>query len=155
MLRALISLSLFGIGFSSSAFALTQDPLDSKKSAKKDSFPAIELPTEELKDRSILLRGAVSEQVYPQLEKRSNELIEIAFDRQADAGLLTQKGKHFHNPLSVAWAGTRDVMELLTEYKGFEQSSEAGDIILGEKLKIKSRGSADYANQLKRDRIQL
>src|SRR5271154_5393703 len=33
---------------------------------------------------------------------------------------------------SLLWAGTRDLLEPLTEFKGFEQSSEAGDIFLGE-----------------------
>jgi hypothetical protein len=102
----------------------------------------------------ILLQGAISDEIYPRLERRANELVDIALQRQTDADVLNKKGKHFNGTVSLAWAGARDILELLTEYKGFEQSSEAGDIILGEKLKIKSKGSADYAKQLRRDQIE-
>jgi len=102
----------------------------------------------------ILLEGTVSDEVYPQLERRVNELVDIALKRQTDNDLLNSKGKHFNGGLSIAWAGARDILELLTEYKGFEQSSEAGDIVLGEKLKLKSKGSADYAKQLRKDQTE-
>jgi len=111
-------------------------------------------PDANVKHNCILLKGSISDEIYPRLEKRVNELIDIAFERQADADVLNKRGKHFHGPVSLVWAGTRDLLELLTEYKGFEQSSEAGDIILGEKLKIKSKGSADYAKQLRKDQIE-
>ncbi|CAM6006238.1 unnamed protein product [Sphagnum balticum] len=102
----------------------------------------------------IRLEAAISDENYPRLEARTNQLIDLALKRRTDNDVLTKKGKHFHGPLAVAWAKSRDILELLTEFEGFEQSSEAGDVILDEKLKIKSKGSADYATQLRKDKIE-
>jgi hypothetical protein len=111
-------------------------------------------PVSSSKPACILLEGTVSDEVYPQLERRVSELFEIALQRQTDNDLLNSKGKHFNAIWSRAYAGSKDILELLTEYKGFEQSSEAGDIVLGERLKLKSKSSAEYAKQLKRDQTE-
>jgi hypothetical protein len=103
----------------------------------------------------VVLHGAVTDELYPQLEQRAHELIEIAVAQNEDADLLGRKTNHYNKALSRVWAGTKDLAELLTEYKGFEQSSEAADVILGEKLKLKSKAASEYAQQLKRDRAEI
>lgn len=105
-------------------------------------------------ERRTLLQGEVSDVHYAQLEQRFNELTDIAIERRADTQELNRKQKHFNGLLSKTWHGTRDIVELCTEYQGFEQSSEAADIILGEKLKIKSKASTDYARQMIKDQTE-
>lgn len=105
-------------------------------------------------EKHTLLQGEVSDVHYAQLEQRFNELTNIAIERREDTQELNRKHKHFNGILSRTWHGTRDIIELCTEYQGFEQSSEAADIILGEKLKIKSKASADYVKQMIRDQTE-
>ena len=106
------------------------------------------------KVNSILLKGTVSDEIYPQLERRVQDLMQAALDRESDSALLGKRSARYNKVWSRVWAGTRDIAELLTEYKGFEQSSEAGDVLLGEKFKLKSKSSADCVQQLKRDHIE-
>ncbi len=105
-------------------------------------------------ETSLLLKGEVQRDQNCELEKKVNELMDTAVERDSDSEFLRSKNSHFNKMISRVWAGARDIAELASEYKGFEQSSEAGDVILGEKLKVKNRASATYAKQIKRDRLE-
>jgi hypothetical protein len=104
---------------------------------------------------SQILRGEVSQFASPVLSQQIQNLIELAEDKTDSQTNIKHSCNHFGKPIHRLIASSKDLAELATAYKGFEQSSEAADVILEEKVKLKSRASATYARQKQLDDIQL
>ncbi len=79
--------------------------------------------------------------------KRIDELLDVALARDARQMVLDQAVSHFRTTGQKVIAETKDAVDYMIPYRGFGPSSEAGDIILDEKVKLKSRASAEYARQ--------
>ncbi len=78
-------------------------------------------------------------------------LIEVAVSRDAERDTINSKA-HFHNKKWTRFLGrSKDMLEFMTSYQGFESSSEGADVILGEKLKLKSRAAIEFVRQKKLD----
>jgi len=99
---------------------------------------------------TVRLHGEVTDCASPELSKGIDDLVKAALDKVHRAELLA-KEKHYKTTLARLAASTRDLAELCTEYKGFEQSSEAADIILDEKYKLKSGSAVAYVKQKQAD----
>ncbi len=102
----------------------------------------------------MVLQGLISTDHYLLLEQRVTELVDIANQRRADSAQLAARHDHFGKLSQRAFAAGKDLLELATEYRGFEQSSEAADVILDEKLRLKSKSACDWAKQVRRDRLE-
>jgi hypothetical protein len=86
----------------------------------------------------------------PALDQEIDKLVE---DAVVEAGnkKLADRERHYNNVVQVVVASGKDIAELATSYRGFEQSSEAADVVLEEKIKLKSRASVAYAKQHQKD----
>jgi hypothetical protein len=84
-----------------------------------------------------------------------DRLIDTALERDNQAKVLDQAVSHYRTKTQVVIAETKDAADYLIPYRGFGPSSEAGDIILDEKVKLKSRASAEYARQKHIDEVHL
>jgi hypothetical protein len=85
--------------------------------------------------------------VHDAVATRVDELLDVALDRDDKAAVLEKAVAHYRTTTQKVIAETKDATDYLIPYRGFGPSSEAGDIILDEKVKLKSRASAEYARQ--------
>jgi hypothetical protein len=102
------------------------------------------------------LKGVVSiNDTHDKLAKTVNGLIEAAVQHDPDMKRLNAACAKYRTKkmTAAAWAASALNYGILT--RGDMPSSEAGDVILNEKLKLKSRGSSEYIRQTKVDSIQL
>ncbi len=108
--------------------------------------------------RAILNEGA--EAPMPQLEigisladqhtkisQRIDNLLDVALANDDKSSSLNKAVYHYNKPLQKAFAEVKDGTDYLVPYRGFGPSAEAGNVILGEKVKVHSRASAEYAKQ--------
>lgn len=85
--------------------------------------------------------------------QRLEELVKIAIDRSEQAQQLNQKAsKKFKNIRKVA-RRVKSMAQFATAYQGFASSSEAADIILSEKLKLKHANAIEYVQQKQLDEM--
>lgn len=84
-------------------------------------------------------------------DKIISDLLQTAMSRDSALQQLDNHHKHYSNLSSRAAAKTKDMMNFLTSYTGFERSSEAADVILNEKLKPKSQAAVIYIKQRQQD----
>lgn len=109
--------------------------------------PAPERPT---------LHGEISIEVKPDaLKARLDELYAIALERNERLRGLDDSSQKYMSAPAKVWGFTKDTLNYIFEYRGHSQSSEAGDVILGEKPKAKSRASSEYLRQKESDATQL
>jgi hypothetical protein len=99
------------------------------------------------------LKGEVSKSSDPPLSERIDQLMDVAIERTGKKETLDKKDKHYSMPVQKLFAWSKDVGELVTEYKGLEQSSEAADVILNTRVKLKSKAAVELAKQLQIDEI--
>ena len=122
------------------SYASDDTNTDKSAAADKSSTPPL----------TVRLRAEVIDCANPELAKNIDDLSKFALDKIRQADLL-EKEKHYKSGMSRLIASSKDIAELCTAYKGFEQSSEAADIILEEQLKLKSGSAVAYLKQKKAD----
>jgi hypothetical protein len=93
------------------------------------------------------LTATLSSDSYETIDQRMNKLVDCALEKNPQMAKLDKAVAHFRTKTQKSVAVTKDLAEYVFDYQGFGPSSEAGDIVLGEKLKIKSRSAAEYARQ--------
>jgi hypothetical protein len=76
-----------------------------------------------------------------------NNLLDTAVENNQTAKLANNAVMHYRKPAQIIFAEGKDAGNYLIPYRGFGPSKEASDIILGEKLKLKSKASAELAKQ--------
>ncbi|HEY9786710.1 MAG TPA: hypothetical protein V6D17_15010 [Candidatus Obscuribacterales bacterium] len=102
------------------------------------------------------LKGCISfSDPYDSMSNQMDRLLEAALDRDAKTKTLDMAVAHYRKKTQIVIAETKDAIDYMIPYRGFGPSSEAGDVILGEKLKLKSRASAEYARQKHIDETHL
>lgn len=102
------------------------------------------------------LKGAVSVSEQSTLVgQRIDELLDAALDNDVKSKELEQAVMHFRSLPTRAFTQGKDATDFVIHYRGFAPSSEAGDIITGEKLKLKSRSAAEYARQKQIDEAHM
>lgn len=84
---------------------------------------------------------------HDRMTGRIDELMDAALARDSQTSKLDKAVQHYRTKRAAAVAESKDTMDYLIPYRGFGPSSEAGDIILGEQIKLKSRAAAEYAKQ--------
>lgn len=84
-----------------------------------------------------------------------DRLLDAALERDPQTKVIERAVSHYRTKTQIVVAEAKDATDYLIPYRGFGPSSEAGDVILGEKLKLKSRASAEYARQKQIDELHL
>jgi hypothetical protein len=154
------------ISVSRPAFAVNEAvaTVDNFKLPITDSLPAV--PTGET-DWSLPITGKLGDEEEKQIRKlprrfdasitasdaqnavanRVDQLLDSALEHDPQTKILNKAVSHYRTKTQVVVAETKDTLDYLIPYRGFGPSSEAGDIILDEQMKLKSRASAEYAKQ--------
>ncbi len=84
---------------------------------------------------------------HTKISQRIDNLLDVALNNDSKTSALSKAVYHYNKPLQKAFAEVKDGTDYLVPYRGFGPSAEAGNIILGEKVKVHSRASAEYARQ--------
>lgn len=102
------------------------------------------------------LAGSISTaDPYAHVGSQMDKLLETALQRDEKTKAIDMAVAHYRKKTQIVIAETKDAVDYMIPYRGFGPSSEAGDIILGEKLKVKSRASAEYVRQKSIDETHL
>jgi hypothetical protein len=112
-----------------------------------------------LKDSGVI-RGDASRELKVRISKTQvapelliDQLVNSAFDRDARAEEIKAKEQKYSGTVRRSISKVSDMAQFMTAYKGFQASSEAADVILDEKQKLKSRASVDWVRQKQHDEI--
>jgi len=123
--------------------------------AKKKEKDVVANPTTMLQPH-IELHGEVSVNAAPDPIKKSiDQLVQTAVSRSDRATELLASEKHYKSKFQRAVQKTKDSLNYIVQFRGLSMSSEAGDVILGEKVKLKSAFSSEYFRQKNSDDLQL
>ncbi len=102
------------------------------------------------------LHGSIS------ITQRSNapaeaieELLCVASARDARMQALNKTVDRHRYAHKRLWALAKDAANFVISYRGYSPSSEGGDIILGEKSKLKSLSAAEYQHQKLADEAEI
>ncbi len=102
------------------------------------------------------LSGSISfSDPYESASQQIDQLLDCALSRDPSTAGLEKAVSHYRKRSQIIIAESKDACNYVIPYRGFGPSSEAGDIITGEKLKVKSRASAEYARQKQIDEVHL
>lgn len=101
------------------------------------------------------LEGKVTISVPDSFGACLSKLIDAAEKNNADYQKFDQAVAKYDTVGSHVRHRTGDALNYTLMYKGISPSSEAGDVILGEKDKLKSLSSAKYLRQRLHDELQL
>lgn len=98
------------------------------------------------------LKGVISKtEIAP--EELIDQLVSSAFERDERADEIKLKEKKYKGSLRRSIAKVSDMAQFMTAYKGFQASSEAADVILEEKQKLKSKAAVEWIKQKQHDSI--
>jgi hypothetical protein len=101
------------------------------------------------------LQGSVTVSVPNAFVGSFNDLVESAEKQNDDFNRYDSAVNRYNTVGSKVAARTVDALNYTLMFKGISPSSEAGDVVLDEKSKIKGLASAKYMRQKLHDEIQL
>jgi len=101
------------------------------------------------------IEGRVSVDVSSPFQRCMTDLLETAHTRDEDIQRFQAAVDHYGTKAGKLRDRTTDVLNYTFMYRGISISSEAGDVILDEKHKLKSLASARYLKQRKADELDL
>lgn len=134
----------------SSALATDQIPQEIDLPANSRIVPDA-VPTSSTETQPLNLKGIISIYEGPSPDQLVGALVNQAIVRDKNSAALDARDKRMHGPMHKAVVVAKQTAHFVIEYRGFEMSSEGADIILDEKLKLKSENATDYAQQKKAD----
>ena len=101
------------------------------------------------------LKGLVSTNDGPAPQVLVSALLQSALERAANRESIDKKDKQYKSVPQKTLTAAKMVARYASEYNGFEMSSEAADVILDEKVKLKSTASVAYVKQRQVDELHL
>ncbi len=102
------------------------------------------------------LNGSINyEDPYEATTAHIDQLLECAWNRDPNSKTIDRAVDHYRKKTQIVIAESKDAANHVIPFRGFGPSSEAGDIITGEKLKLKSKSSAEYARQKQIDELHV
>jgi hypothetical protein len=157
---------------------LQEKSIDSAISAtvKKDSSPKVEADSKGSQPSAALKTalGPINQKILPvkstvapleatidasecsdPLVNQVYKLTDTAIARHPKMKELDKAVKNYRGTGHRATANAKDAANKLIGYRGFGMSSEAGDILLEDKMKVKSLGSAEFIRQKVIDDLHL
>lgn len=130
--------------------------LASKVSQTINQTSQPKIATQQTKPPQKELTGSIcSADPYAHVSNQMDRLLETALERNENTKAIDMKVAHYRKKSQIVIAQGKDALDYMIPYRGFGPSAEAGDIILGEKLKLKSRASAEFARQKNIDETHL
>lgn len=94
-----------------------------------------------------LIPGGIAHGTESVVVEKMDKILGVALDKDPATATYEKAVAHYRKSSQRAKAATADAVNAIVPYTGFSHSSEAGDIILEEKLKLCSRSAAEYARQ--------
>jgi len=123
------------------------------------SIPALEpfkLTSPRALPASVTLHGFASYSVgTPEPDQLIDRLVETTLMRDKERDFLEAKARYHDKLWRKVWVRSRDMVQYATSYQGFETSSEAADVILEEKLRLKSKNAVELVRQKRADAAHL
>jgi hypothetical protein len=105
---------------------------------------------------SATLHGFASYSVgTPDPDQLVDRLVETTMLRDKERDYLEAKARYHNKAWRNVYVSVRDMVQYATSYQGFETSSEAADVILEEKLKLKSKNAVELVRQKRVDAAHL
>ncbi|MBX3134884.1 hypothetical protein KF707_01520 [Candidatus Obscuribacterales bacterium] len=143
-----------------------QDGEQTATAEKKGFFSSWSLPIsgplvfslkrQQLAQKSKELSGSISfEDPYESASQHIEGLLECALARDSRSESLEKAVTHYRKKTQIVIAESKDAINHVVPFRGFGPSAEAGNIITGEKLEIKSRAAAEYARQKHVDELHV
>lgn len=126
-----------------------------ESSAVSELRPALPEADGEASKSTTSLKGLVSVYDGPNPKTQVSNLLKLALENSSNRDTIVKKDKEYHGVGRKTLAVVKSVAHYATEYRGFEMSSEGADVILDEKLKLKSTASIDYAQQKQIDETHM
>jgi hypothetical protein len=102
---------------------------------------------------TVNLKGIISLYDGPTPEQLVGKLVSAALLRDQAHEEMLKKDRQMKSPVQAVIDKAKVSVHYMVEYRGFEMSSEAADIILDEKLRLKSSSSTEYASQRRADEV--
>jgi hypothetical protein len=110
-------------------------------------------------NEGLIQKGAVNVEVNTvapvQFSQVASSLVEEAKNRSVDMQKCVTSMQHFSNSKANLGALASDALNSIFMFKGVSVASEAGDVILDEKLKVTGKGPALLAKQKLSDDLEL
>lgn len=94
-----------------------------------------------------LIPGGVTHGSESIVIDKMDKLVGAALDSDPNTAVYDKAVTHYRKKSQRAKAATCDAVNAIVPYSGFAHSSEGGDLILNEQLKLHSRAAAEYARQ--------
>lgn len=108
-----------------------------------------------LEQNTVLVGSVTSADGDPLVNQQMNGLIKSALAKNERLKAAEKAYTHFNSAASKAAVKSKDAINIIVPYRGFASSSEAGDIIMDEKLKLQSLAAAELAKQKEQDETQM
>lgn len=103
----------------------------------------------------IPLIGNVSNKADTPFQQRLSNLLDAALDNDPKSKELDRAVNKYRTPKERFIANSKDGLDWMIPYRGFGPSKEAGNAVLDENIKIKSRSAAEYLRQKNIDEKHL
>ncbi len=103
----------------------------------------------------IPLNAGVDTKEQSQLSQNVDQLLNSALSKKTAFTKSESAVRRYRAPKQKTWTKMKDASNFLVPWHGFGPSSEAGDVILDEKIKLKSLEAAEYARQKEVDDTHL
>lgn len=101
------------------------------------------------------LQGTVEKIEVATPRESLDDLLKTACDNSELNVEINKKDRRLQRGVRKLWGVTKDMAQWATSYKGFEGSSEAADVILDDKVRLKSAPAIDYARQKQYDEYHV
>lgn len=103
-----------------------------------------------------IITGEVSTWDGPiNVDRIVNSLVDKTFSQSSEAQKLDKQLKHLSSPSQRSIAITKDSLNDVFGYQGFDPSARAGKLILDENYKVRNKAWAEYERQKYVDKIHL
>lgn len=97
------------------------------------------------------LNGSADTKEQAALSKTVDTLLNSSLNKSAAFSESDKAVNRYRTGRHKAWSKMKDASNFIVPWHGFGPSSEAGDVILNEKLKLKSLDAAEYSRQTQID----
>jgi hypothetical protein len=99
------------------------------------------------------LKGIISLYDGPAPDQLVGNLVSAALRRDQANDALLKRDRQMKSPLHSVLTRAKMSVQHMADFRGFEMSSEAADVILDEKLRLKSSSATEYAGQRHVDEV--
>ncbi len=144
--------ALFGL---ISLFLISNQPIFGATVTEEAPSPTVLLAPHVELDESSVLKAGVEINTKGDNLSIVDELVNTAHLKHPRTETLNNKVKTYKSMPRKTLAKGLDALNYVFGYRGSTPSSEMGDVILEEKKKLKSKGSAEWLSQQHKDEVEL